>query len=66
MRWGEVRLRRLEALAPVGCETCRLWGGVVYEIGDQGPERPDRCPGCGRFVKIRLLRRIILVPSGDA
>ena len=63
MRRGEVRLRRLEALVPVGCDTCRCWGGVVYEIGDQGPERPERCPDCGRSVEIRLLRRIILVPS---
>jgi hypothetical protein len=63
MRRAAVRLRRLEALIPVGCETCRFWGPCVYEVGDRGPERPERCPGCGRFVEIRLLRRIILVPS---
>lgn len=62
MKRGEVRLRRLEALVPVGCDTCRAWGGVVYEIGDRGPERPKRCPSCSRVVEIRLLRRITLVP----
>ena len=66
MKRGEQRLRRLEALVPVGCETCRTWGGVVYEIGDRGPERDERCPGCGRYVEIRLLRRIMLVSSPAA
>ena len=65
MRRGDARLRRLEALAPVGYDRCRTWGGVVSEIGDQGPERPERCPSCGRHVEIRLLRRIILVPPED-
>ncbi len=50
---------------PVGCDHCRLWGPCVYEIGDRGPERPERCPGCGRFVTIRLLRRIILIPPEE-
>ncbi len=62
MRWGEQRLRRLEAIVPVGCGTCRVWEPCVYEIGDRGPERDERCPTCGRFVEIRLRRRIVLVP----
>jgi len=65
MKRADIRLRRLEALVPVGCSVCRTWGGVVYEIGDRGPERPKRCPSCGRHVEIRLLRRIILVPPED-
>jgi hypothetical protein len=35
----------------------------VYEVGDRGPDRGERCPDCGRSVEIRLLRRIVLVPS---
>ncbi len=65
MKRREQRLRLLEARVPVGCATCRFWGPCVYEVGDRGPERPERCPGCGRFVEIRLLRRIVLVPPGD-
>ncbi len=65
MKRAEIRLRRLEAGVPIGCETCRTWGGVVYEIGDRGPERPEQCPACGRYVEIRLMRRIILVPPKD-
>lgn len=65
MKRGEVRLRRLEALAPAGCGARRAWGGVVYQIGDAAPERPERCPRCGWVVAIRLLRRIVLVPPGD-
>ena len=59
MRRGEVRLRRLEALMPVVCGTCRTWGGVVFEIGDRGPERPERCPGCGRLVPIRTVVHLV-------
>lgn len=66
MKRANLRLRRLEARVPVGCDLCRTWGSVVYEIGDRGPERPERCPRCGRSVAIRLLRRIILVPPEDA
>jgi len=62
---SEERLRRLEALVPTGCGVCRFWGGVVYEIGDRGPERPEGCPGCGQVVEVRLRRRIIIVPPED-
>ncbi len=65
MKRGEVRLRRLEARVPVGCDHCRSWGPCVYEIGDRGPERGERCPNCGRSVEIRLVRRIILVLPED-
>ncbi len=47
---------------PVGCGTCRLWGGVVWEDGVGTLERPERCPSCGRHVEVRLIRRIIRVP----
>ena len=66
MKRVEVRLRLLEARVPVGCATCQSWGPCVYEIGDRGPERPERCSYCGRFVEIRLLRRIVLIPPEDA
>ncbi len=63
MKRGEVRLRLLEARVPVGCATCQSWGPCVYEIGERGPDRGERCANCGRVVEIRLLRRIILVPA---
>ncbi len=43
----ERRLELLEARRPVGCATCRHWGGVLL-VGDDGPVRPERCPDCGR------------------
>ncbi len=64
MRRADVRLRRLEERVPVGCVGCRFWGPVVYEDGDGTPDRPERCPGCGRVVEVRLVRRIVLVPLG--
>jgi hypothetical protein len=42
---------------PVGCPTCRGWTGVVLE-GDDGPHRPERCPGCGRVVPATVVVRI--------
>ena len=65
MRKSAARLARLEALVRVGCDHCRSWGPCVYEVGVRGPERPERCPDCGRFVEIRLLRRIVLIPPED-
>ena len=43
------RLGKLEERRPVGCPTCRQWGGVLF-VGDDGPVRPKRCPDCGRLV----------------
>jgi len=49
------RLGRLEERRPVGCPTCRAWGGVLF-VGDDGAVRPERCPECGRLV--RTLTRV--------
>lgn len=53
------RLARVESkVRPTpGCETCHGWTGVVLE-GDDGPHRPERCPGCGRVVPATLVVRI--------
>jgi hypothetical protein len=57
------RLIRLEQeLRPVGCATCRYWMQTVIEDGEGNRSRPERCPGCGRLVPIRMIRRIIGVP----
>lgn len=39
-------------LRPVGCSTCRYWTKTVL-VGLDGPQRPERCPGCGRGVPVR-------------
>ncbi len=59
MRLGK-RLARIEVVVrvPVGCPTCRGWTGVVLE-GDDGPHRPERCPGCGRLVPAAVTVRIV-------
>ncbi|MCC6421464.1 MAG: hypothetical protein IT429_24870 [Gemmataceae bacterium] len=54
------RLARVEGLllpAP-GCATCKGWTGVVLE-GDDGPHRPERCPGCGRLVPATVVVWIV-------
>lgn len=44
------RLDRLEPkLRPVGCAICRDWTRVLL-VGNDGPLRPEACPGCGRVV----------------
>ena len=48
-RVGELEGR----LRPVGCPTCRSWTGTVL-VGLDGPQRPERCPGCGRAVPVRV------------
>lgn len=67
---NELRVIRLEELAPRGCATCERWGPAVHEmvrVDADGREtsvsvaRPDRCPACGRDVPVTLRRRILLV-----
>ena len=55
------RLGRLEERAPEGCDACRSWGPVVFEDGEGRRSRPEQCPGCGRAVPVRLVRRYVLV-----
>lgn len=59
MRLGR-RLARAEGVLriPSGCATCRGWTGVVLE-GDDGPHRPEQCPGCGRLVPAKVTVRIV-------
>lgn len=59
------RVTRLQGQQHGGCATCRIWSAVVYEDGDGLPDRPDVCPGCGRAVPIRLVRRIIGIAWAD-
>lgn len=61
MRRAAARLARLESRIPAGCAVCRRWGPSVYAFGDGAPERPERCPACGRVVPIRLIRQLIIV-----
>ncbi len=56
------RLAKLEARVPVGCGVCRTWCHVVLRDDDGNRDRPERCPGCGRVVPIRLLLHIVGVP----
>ncbi|MDP9355237.1 MAG: hypothetical protein M3R02_08135 [Chloroflexota bacterium] len=56
------RLAKLEARVPVGCGVCRTWWEVVLRDDEGNRDRPERCPGCGRVVPIRLLLHIVGVP----
>jgi hypothetical protein len=57
------RLDRLaDRLVPIGCDTCRMWGPVVYGDDQGRVSRPPSCPTCGREVPIRLTRIYIGVP----
>jgi hypothetical protein len=57
------RLERLsERCIPIGCETCQMWGPVVFGDEEGRVSRPECCPGCGRLVPIKLLRVYIGVP----
>ena len=58
------RLATLEARTPVGCASCRGWGGLV--LGDDAGtrSRPERCPACGRLVPVRSLVVLVGVPLG--
>lgn len=62
MRRIEPRLLRLEAIAPMGCATCRGWCGTVLVDDDDTRSRPERCPGCGRLVPIRCAVHLVGVP----
>ena len=56
------RVAALEANAPPGCPTCRHWHGAVYADDGGNRGRPDRCPGCGPHVPVRLVRVVVGVP----
>ena len=52
------RLDRVQAVIdPPGCAVCRTWHGHVLSYDDpvtgaMVPDRPERCPLCGRHVPI--------------
>ncbi len=60
-----MRLARLEPrlLPPPGCGACRGWTGVVL-VGEDGPHRRERCPGCGRAVPAKTVVRVVGVEIG--
>lgn len=62
MRRIEPRLLKLEAVAPAGRATCRGWCGTVLVDDDGNRGRPERCPDCGRLVRIRVLLHLVGIP----
>lgn len=60
------RIGRLEPLllVPPACAACRGWVPLVL-VGDDGPHRPERCPGCRRLVPATQVCRIIGVRIAD-
>jgi hypothetical protein len=48
---------RLPSL-PAGCPICRDWQPVAL-CSDTQPPRPDRCPDCGRLVRIVTLVELV-------
>jgi hypothetical protein len=65
------RLAALElVLTPAGCETCRRWSDTVFsfddpDTGEVVPDRPPRCPTCGRVVPIVQVVHIVGIGPGD-
>ena len=50
MRPPLVRIVRLEARIPRGCDVCRRWSETVIVDESGGRSRPEACPACGRTV----------------
>jgi hypothetical protein len=62
-RVTEHRMTKLaERYVQIGCDTCRMWGPVVFGDEEGRVSRPPCCPQCGRDVPIRLTRIYIGVP----
>jgi len=62
MRPPLVRIVRLEARIPRGCDRCRTWSPVLLMDDAGAVGRPEACPACGRVVPIIARVRIVGVP----
>jgi len=62
---AKVRIIRLEARIPRGCDVCRRWSETVIVDARGGRSRPEACPACGRAVPMTATVELAGVALAD-